>query len=381
LARGLAALAVFSWHWRNLFFVTPASGTAVMPVLAFWYGITGFGHEAVMIFFVLSGFFITKSVMNARQNGQWHGGRYLISRLSRLYVVLIPALLLGAVWDGAGSALFGAHSIYGSAAGTIINFPISSRLTWATLGGNLFFLQDIKCLPFGSNGPLWSLSYEFWYYMLFPACVFLLARKTRWFSRLAAFVFIVLILNLIGKIMAAYFSIWLLGAVVALCPTPVIGGDRPLIKTTLALISGSLFLAWGLLTRAHVVPFSFWSDFLLGLSFATALYVLLIINPPVPHPLYGKVAKRLAQCSYTLYLVHVPALVFLAACLTQSGRFQPDFWHLALGALVFSAVFAYAYGVASLTEGRTEALRQGLEKLFGLRGSAKLASKPASEVA
>ena len=33
---------------------------------------------------------------------------------------------------------------------------------------NAFFLQTIVGPTFGSNGPLWSLAYEWWYYVLFP---------------------------------------------------------------------------------------------------------------------------------------------------------------------------------------------------------------------
>jgi peptidoglycan/LPS O-acetylase OafA/YrhL len=33
---------------------------------------------------------------------------------------------------------------------------------------NAFFLQTIAGPTFGSNGPLWSLAYEWWYYVLFP---------------------------------------------------------------------------------------------------------------------------------------------------------------------------------------------------------------------
>jgi peptidoglycan/LPS O-acetylase OafA/YrhL len=32
---------------------------------------------------------------------------------------------------------------------------------------NAFFLQPFKGTQWGGNGPLWSLSYEFWYYIVF----------------------------------------------------------------------------------------------------------------------------------------------------------------------------------------------------------------------
>jgi peptidoglycan/LPS O-acetylase OafA/YrhL len=34
--------------------------------------------------------------------------------------------------------------------------------------GNLVFLQAILVPTWGSNGPLWSLAFEFWFYIWFP---------------------------------------------------------------------------------------------------------------------------------------------------------------------------------------------------------------------
>lgn len=45
--------------------------------------------------------------------------------------------------------------------------PFVTGVNVTALFGNLFMLQDVLTPTRGSNGPLWSLSYEWWYYCLF----------------------------------------------------------------------------------------------------------------------------------------------------------------------------------------------------------------------
>jgi len=98
LVRGGAALAVMLGHLRNLFFVdfSEVAGNST-PLVEIVYLVTGFSHYAVMIFFVLSGFLVGGSVLRGRMDGTWSWSLYSTNRLTRLWVVLIPALLLGAI--------------------------------------------------------------------------------------------------------------------------------------------------------------------------------------------------------------------------------------------------------------------------------------------
>src|ERR1700730_8875836 len=97
MARGLAALAVLFGHLRS--FVFPSyhelkTHSFVDPIV---WAATSFGHEAVMFFFVLSGFFITRSLVVDTQVRRFSWTAYIIKRLTRLWIVLIPALLLTVV--------------------------------------------------------------------------------------------------------------------------------------------------------------------------------------------------------------------------------------------------------------------------------------------
>jgi hypothetical protein len=95
--------------------------------------------------------------------------------LTRLYIVLIPAVLLGVVLDHLGYRLFGAGSIYYSPTGLdlVPTHDLAQRLLPSVIAGNLMFLQGL-CVPIvGTNVALWSLSNEFWYYMIFPGSLVL----------------------------------------------------------------------------------------------------------------------------------------------------------------------------------------------------------------
>src|SRR5262249_3387507 len=113
LLRGAAAIAVAFGHWRNLFYCDYGQVAAPGVATKGFYFLSGLGHESVIIFFVLSGFVIANSIRKSFELSRWSWGEYLLARLSRLWVVLIPALLLGGCLDLLGSALLGRNgSIY-----------------------------------------------------------------------------------------------------------------------------------------------------------------------------------------------------------------------------------------------------------------------------
>ncbi len=352
------------WHWRNLFFIDYHALAQPSALVATFYFATGFGHEAVMIFFVLSGYFIGSSVMRDVGAGAWSWRRYLTNRATRLQIVLLPALALGAAWDLSGLALFGADGVYGGArpavGHTIINFPVETRLGWPVAIGNALFLQNVRGVPtLGSNTPLWSLSFEWWYYVLFPLAVLALAHRTRPRHRLGYALAAALVGWFVGPTILAFGTIWLLGALVSMAPAPTWTRARWYPPVALAL-AGAGFVLAATLSRGHVLRPGIRTDFLVGAAFALLLYALLTGLRRSRWPRYQALATALAGCSYTLYLVHVPVLVFLTAWLCGSARWAPDPPHLAAGLAVLAGVFAYAYGLASVTEAHTQGLRRWL---------------------
>ena len=121
------------------------------------------GHEAVTVFFVMSGFVIAY-VLHSRENSI---ELYTAARLGRLYSVVLPALALTWVLDGWGRAV--SPELY---AGTPHDHALLRLLV------NLLFLQqnwNLTVMPL-SNGPFWSLGFEFWYYVIFGGWVLLRGR-------------------------------------------------------------------------------------------------------------------------------------------------------------------------------------------------------------
>src|SRR5665213_1691726 len=146
-------------------------------------------------------------------SGRWSWKSYLLKRGTRLYVVLVPALILTAFWDTAARHFTTALANQSTDVPLYANIVSSSRGVPALIC-NLLFLQTICSPPYGSNVALWSLSWEWWYYILFPCCL-MIAKSVR---RVEYGVLALLIVLLVGWQIAAYFAIWLMGATIGLWP-------------------------------------------------------------------------------------------------------------------------------------------------------------------
>ena len=171
-----------------------------------------------MAFFVLSGYLVGSSIVRSGMR-DWSWRHYLNRRLTRLWIVLIPSLVLCALIDHIGFSAFGLHGIYGTGRNTngIIPGPVQPQSTVADFFGNIFFLQGIHVPTFGANGALWSLTYEFWYYLLFPLVMLVAFAKSSLAKTLASLAALGIVI-FVGSTISLYFLIWLLGVVVYVAP-------------------------------------------------------------------------------------------------------------------------------------------------------------------
>jgi peptidoglycan/LPS O-acetylase OafA/YrhL len=364
LMRAVAACAVMFGHLRTLFFVDfqhLASKSWPFEVLYF---LTGFGHQAVMVFFVLSGFLISTSVIRNHILGEWSWREYAINRATRLYVVLIPGLLLGLLWDTLGSRLSAANGLYSHALLDLGYAVPLQNLTIANFFGNLFFLQTILCHTFGSNGPLWSLSNEFWYYVLFPVA---LGAGLAWASRRYPTALLLTGLAIgvcffMGFALLAGFLIWLAGCTLVLFFS----------RTRLRSQTGIILIFWfsvSLLGAALFAARRSWlaataSDLAVGLAFAFFLFAVLQMNAGENSRLYPAVAHKFAGFSYSLYILHFPFLLFLRARLVPPDRWQPTAAHLLQVAMVAAICLVYAWSISLFTEAKTSAARKWVRHIF-----------------
>ncbi|RZL50971.1 MAG: acyltransferase, partial [Pedobacter sp.] len=117
-----------------------------------------FGQEIVLLFFLMSGFVIYAANQKIRDKFFLE---YLKKRVIRIYPTFILTLILSIII-------------------LKINNEYLKQTDFVDLLGNIFMLQDTGnkpgaiVYPFLQNYPLWSLSYEWWFYMLFfPICFYI----------------------------------------------------------------------------------------------------------------------------------------------------------------------------------------------------------------
>jgi peptidoglycan/LPS O-acetylase OafA/YrhL len=170
MVRGAAAGVVLCDHLRSYTFTNFGSLSDPGLLTKGFYAITSFGPQAVIIFFAMSGFLVGGRVLEDMLIGHWSWPRYFLRRLTRLWIVVVPALVITLILDWislyftGGIAYDQSMRIY--TLGPDINTTLNHSLT--TFLGNTAFLQTIYVPIFGTNGPMWSLANEFWYYVIFP---------------------------------------------------------------------------------------------------------------------------------------------------------------------------------------------------------------------
>lgn len=348
----LAAAVAFGHAWALLIEDYRSTGNPIINTLYF---AAGFAHASVILFFVLSGYWITKSVAGRVRSGwSWRG--YLVDRLSRLMIVLVPALALGGMLDAIALYLLGSPTHLGATNTFVLNTDVGANLALGNFLGNLVFLQEIFVTPYGSNGPLWSLAYEFWYYIWFPALLL------SWRLRRPSLALVALLLAVQAPALAFGFLSWLCGSLLHfaedwLSRSPHgarLRGRLPLATTGL-LLAAVLF--WGR-TGAFSIE-----DPLLALAFSLALLALLLTDPPLVAGIRS-CASYGAGASFSLYAIHFPLMAFAAALLVGEKRMVPGLGAISLVALTLAASIGIAWLFARLTEARTTTLRKAVRRLL-----------------
>lgn len=268
--------------------------------------LTRFGQEAVILFFLVSGFVIYYS--HSSTHNAKSAGEFIRRRALRIYPIFVISLLLG-----------------------VLASMTTGDITCVTargVFGNLLMLQDIPTLksgtwvaPLCSNSPLWSLSYEWWFYIAFMALYFFgedFSHNTR---RL-----IVISLSTLGGalflikpeqpfLFASYFAIWWIGLELA----------KEILETGSASLKGQKFslilmlvgiVIWTIPTIRAIAehrPHSFGVEPILQLRHFIAGIGFLIIAIAahhisfIPHSIY-KPFTYIAPISYGLYVSHQPII-------------------------------------------------------------------------
>ena len=340
--RGIAALLVLLFHVRSALFAPYADFAPHNSAMAIFYTATSFGHAAVIVFFVLSGFLVGGAVL--RMDAPARLPAYGLDRAVRIMPVTIGAIAVSLILATVQSARTGLPSCAANP---------------AMIFGNLLNLQGFGAAVLCNNLALWSVSNEVSYYALFPVLAALCTgRRTYGFVvagliGLAALVFCLVATPLDERNVALYFPVWLLGS--ALWFKAVPRG-----KTSVML---PVFLVALLASRSDLARSWFLaSDALLALSFAGLLGSL--IGCPLSIPAWagtmarpaGRLVAWLSGISFSLYVTHYPLVRFFADWGNDGGLNLPahgissglaaSFVLLTLVCLAFATLFSQVFEVS-----------------------------------
>src|SRR5438045_3272219 len=115
ISRWTAAVAVLISHVRHLILVDLVGVTNKTLLCKVFYFMTGLGHEAVIVFFVISGFLVGGHTWERWRNESLRLRSFVSARISRIYTVLIPALIVGLAFDVIGLRWLNASELYTNA--------------------------------------------------------------------------------------------------------------------------------------------------------------------------------------------------------------------------------------------------------------------------
>jgi peptidoglycan/LPS O-acetylase OafA/YrhL len=348
--RGLAALWVLLHHARWLLWEGyeayqqhAASYSAWDRALVYILAPLRDGHAAVLFFFVLSGFVIhygyakklaayhawmnrpktpectewaSHQLPAGEVNFGWWG--YFKRRARRLYPPLLLALVLTFALDSFGTtlgwAIYRHETPYG-----LINSEIHSDRGLNTALGNLAFLMRGWVDCFGTNGPLWSLHFEWWFYMIYPLLWLFVRRSLGVPTAVVGLAFVLSFLvppgpfHALAQIFSALLT-WWFGALMA----EIFVGRIKVRWSWIAPLSLLLPALMVLMPRLklHWPGLAGWGgDTLYGLGFAGLLALCFLLRERGWHLRLLERLQPLGAMSYTLYIIHLPLLVFMSGWL------------------------------------------------------------------
>ncbi|WP_460961005.1 acyltransferase family protein [Spirosoma litoris] len=272
--------------------------------------ISHLNQEAVTFFFVLSGFSIGLSLKDKQLTQKLVINEYFYRRFKRILPIYWLSLLIAFL------------------IGSLMGVVNGKEFSLFNLIGNLLFLQTAPSIPeswfvpFGFNGCLWSLAYEFFFYLLFPF-VFFVNSKVSNFSIVFKF-FILFLVTLLSIFLNKLFfmpyilffggfMVWLLGYINSLF---FLKAKNLKLLFLVVLVIG---LAGSLITRTYIHSASV-MVLSRGLLMNAFFYFVLFLSRSKLYPklLFNKIQDflniafyEIGLGSYAIYAIHYPVLLFL----------------------------------------------------------------------
>jgi len=295
-------------------------------------GIPG-GYAGVDVFFVISGYLITRQIVRDLNRGAFSFAGFYVRRSRRIYPALVATLVLTMI---AGAILFSPEPMRQLGVSIVAAaLSVSNVLFWHQQG---YFDASSNLKPLLHT---WSLGIEEQFYLLWPLLLFFLARRAR---RIAVALLLLLIVSLGANLGFEGHT----STIFFLLPFRVfefaIGGlITQLEKHAWRLSEGS---AAGTVAGVLMIMFSYARfDDTTGFPsypallpcLGAALIIFCGLNRCSGMVLGNAVALYLGGRSYSLYLVHWPLAVFTTYIAERPWTWKTGLW-LAVASLALAEV-------------------------------------------
>lgn len=312
-------------------------GIAIAAVVLYHFGWLGGGFLGVDLFFVVSGFVITRMLIERRDGG---GALTLTWFWARRLRRLLPALLLLCaavlVWTLASSAGLGSSAgLHRQTLGEALTAIVYGN-NWYDIYANVGYF-DVALAKTPLNH-LWSLSIEEQFYLVWPVLFIVLTRRT---ARLRKLVVIATVLAVASVVLQPWYfardgyaraylgtdtriDAILIGVLLALALTrPLKSGwslsSRALVLTrVLAVVAAAgMIAAW---LRAGVSAPGLYQGGLIAISVAGGVLLFAATTDPggwLARALSLPPVVGLGRVSYSLYLWHLPIIVLVTGQTTR----------------------------------------------------------------
>lgn len=351
--RFLAAFSVVFCHIRGGHFVEygmldPGSKNIVTFL---FFAASRLGHEAVVLFFALSGMLVGGKLIERAVSGNLNLSSYFIDRFFRIYVPYFPILLIS---------------------GLVASKSFDTQNFFVNLAG----LQGVYGGVFVWNNSLWSLSYEIWFYILAGAAASFLLPKTPNFKSIGFLIIFILSISIYLKLDSVYFFCFLVSSFLNLLRFSYLHRYFLLICSLVVCFllcvisqasSESKSIELGFLK--NIFPDRNTLTIIMCASFCVFIKAVSMFAPKL---YFSQVVEKIgviaASFSYTLYLGHLPAIYFL----TSIGVFSSeklnvvDFYSVIVMCCKILSVFTISYILYYLFERNTGYLKKQFKSTFDI---------------
>ncbi|MBP3040929.1 acyltransferase [Bacillaceae bacterium Marseille-Q3522] len=347
--RGIASMTVLVHH-----FISVGVYSAIVSYLNISpFRIFRAGHEAVIFFFVLSGFVLYVSLDKNRNTPY---SSYVLKRICRIYLPFLIAILLSLFLRG----IFYNGTIHGLS--DFFNKVWEGNISLGLLLQHFLVLGNFR--DYAINPVIWSLVVEMRVSFIFPILMILVKKFNVQTVLSAAFAMTVLgyLLSTISSqpyrgpvssdvfMTLHYAAMFVIGAILAKHREKLISlmrDSRKGTKLVLAIVAFASYTFSGLLAGKLSNPFfhSIFAELLIDwvIAFGAAIFMIFAISlKSVSKILLIKPIVFLGKISYSVYLMHAIVLFTLIHSLYGTVPFSAIFIQAFVITIVISAFF-YKY--------------------------------------